>query len=95
MSKGGQIRHSAKSDLLHCLETVIPDSTTKTPSEVDANVVDAAGVVQMLNHSTSRTFRKYAETLLMPFVSNELKKTDYSNRSCVGHLSSRQFKRLY
>ena len=41
MSKGGQIRPSAKSDLLHFLEAVIPDSTTKTPPEADANVVDA------------------------------------------------------
>ena len=68
-------RPLAKSDLLHCLEVVIPDNTTKTAPEVDANAVDTVVVVQMLNPGILRTFREFAETVFMPFVSNELQKT--------------------
>ena len=64
-----------KSDLLRCLPV---DNTefSNTPI-VDAEELDGAAIVQMLNTGTARTFQEYANLVFTPF---ELSQLETANR---------------
>lgn len=66
------MRSGSKADLLHCLESDLPEHND-TPV-VDAIIIDGAALVQMLNPGTSKTFQEYAENVFAPHVSALLKR---------------------
>ena len=60
ISEYGTLRKTSKSDLLDCLQDY--GSSTRTPQESTAKVVDDAAAVQSLTARISKTFGQYAST---------------------------------
>ena len=60
ISEYGTLRKTSKSDLLDCLQEY--GSSTRTPQESTAKVVDDAAAVQSLTARISKTFGQYAST---------------------------------
>jgi len=58
-----EIRPSANSDLLHCLE-LCEKQLLQAPN-VDAIILDGTAVVHMLHPGMARTFQDYADTVLV------------------------------
>ena len=74
LSSGGKLRFGVKADLLHCLESNLPEN--KSVPETDAVILDGAVVIQMLNPNKSRTFQEYGETVFVPYISAQLQVGD-------------------
>ena len=62
----GKMRTGQKSELFACLEV----STALECPSVDAVVLDGAAIVNMLSPGKCKTFKEYAETVLLPYVVN-------------------------
>ena len=62
LSRGGKLRLGSKADIMPCLE--VETATQEASPLVDANFLDGAAVVQMLNLGTAKTFLDYAEQVL-------------------------------
>ena len=71
LSTGGKLQLGVKADLLHCLDSNVPEN--RSLPQVDATVLDGAAVVQMLSPGT---FQKYADTVFASYISNQLQKAD-------------------
>ncbi len=59
-----------KSDLVHCLETLV-DAEEDTP-EVEALLLDGAAVVHMLKPGAAKTFQSYAHDVFVKYVNSQL-----------------------
>ena len=74
LTQFGQLRSGTKSDLLHCLDKIIPGQA-EAPS-VGMMLLDGATIVNMLKPGPSRTFQEYSQGVffLMWKVSSEVSK---------------------
>ena len=74
LTQFGQLRSGTKSDLLHCLDKIIPGQA-EAPS-VEMMLLDGATIVNMLKPGPSRTFQEYSQGVffLMWKVSSEVSK---------------------
>ena len=72
LSTGGKLRVGVKSDLLHCLES--SHSEDRSEALLDATILDAAAIVQMLSCNSFKTFQEYADTVFAPYISTQLQK---------------------
>ncbi len=70
ISQLGQLRTGTKSDLVHCLETLV-DAEEDTP-EVEALLLDGAAVVHMLKPGAAKTFQSYAHDVFVKYVNSQL-----------------------
>ena len=81
LSNMDTLRLGTKSDLVSCLEKLVPTSTddndaqlelnaTETPN-VDAVIVDGAVIVNMLKPGTSHTFVDYASEIFLPYITTQ------------------------
>ncbi|MES9882849.1 MAG: hypothetical protein ABW185_18430 [Sedimenticola sp.] len=63
LSDCGNLRMGTKSDLLQCLEDLVPDDddTSATEPVVDMIVVDGAAIVNMIKPGTAETFNDYTD----------------------------------
>ena len=82
LSLGSKMRLGNKADLLHCLESVVPDSPASHEADyvpdiavVDAVFLDAAAIIQILSPGTAKTFQDYANSVFVPYVLSQLQKT--------------------
>ena len=66
LSCNGKMRSRQKSELITCVEV---DTTLERPS-VDAVVLDGAAIIHMLPPGKCKTFKEYAETVFLMYVSN-------------------------
>ena len=81
LSNMGKLRLGTKSDIVGCLEKLVP-STTREDSlpdvqpchvpTVDAVVIDGAAIVNMLNPGTASTFSDYASQVFLPYITAQL-----------------------
>lgn len=65
----GKLRHGQKADLLDCIEA--ESQELQRPSVVDAKVLDAAAVVNMLNAGRCKTFHEYKTNVFLPYVATQ------------------------
>ena len=69
LASNGIMHHTCKSDLLECLETLVPE-TVLVP-KVDVRIIDGAAIVHMLDpHKASqpiRTFKDYSRLVFLPY----------------------------
>ena len=65
----GKLRHGQKADLLDCIEA--ESQELQHPSVVDAKVLDAAAVVNMLNPGRCKTFHEYKTNVFLPYVATQ------------------------
>jgi hypothetical protein len=87
ISNMGKLRLGTKSDIVSCLEDLIPSSTNDVIPDVqsssspgvpavDAVILDGAVIVNMLKPGTARTFSDYATKIFMPYIILQLKHVD-------------------
>ena len=85
LSNMGKLRLGTKSDILSCLEKLVP---TLTPTDdsmpdvqpcpsmdtptVDAVILDGAAIVNMLKPGTAHTFSDYASQIFLPYITTQL-----------------------
>lgn len=70
LSDGGSLRFGLKSDLVTCFEEIL-DARSEAPTTTSL-VLDGAAIVQMLQPSTCKNFREYANDVFIPYVSSRL-----------------------
>src|SRR5678815_6096213 len=79
----GKLRPGTKSDIVSCLEELVPTSTDDAipdilpcPSlgvpTVDAVILDGAVIVNMLKPGTAFTFSDYASHIFLPYITRQL-----------------------
>ena len=71
ISELGELRPSVKSDLVECLEELIPP--TQTVPHVDAKVLDGAVIVHLLKPRGSRTFKDYYQDVFRSYIELQLR----------------------
>ena len=70
ISDFGELKLPVKSDLLDCLEHLVPSS--KTSPLVDVKIFDGAVLVHMLRPSGCKTFGDYNEKIVQPYIESQL-----------------------
>ena len=77
LSNMGKLRIGTKSDIVSCLEKLVPTSTRDSLPDVqpctpivDAVVLDGAAIVNMLKPGTARTFSDYASQVFLTLHHN-------------------------
>lgn len=65
----------SKSDLLHCIEEIIPP-LAESPFSTDVTIIDGAVAVNMLKPTPAvKTFHDYAEQVFIPYIKGQLQHT--------------------
>ena len=75
LSTQGKIRLCVKADLLHCLESDLPENNCSAPVS-DAIILDGAVVVKILSPGTLKTFQEYGEMVFASYIHDQLKKSN-------------------
>ena len=79
-SVGGKLRNGKKADLLSCLQ-LERLQTTSAPAG-DAEFLDGAAIVQMLNPGTAKTFQNYADLIFVLYVKSQLQSAERVDIVC-------------
>ena len=76
LSNMGKLRLGTKSDIVSCLERLVPsnDSSENVADmpTVKAFILDGAAMLNMLKPGTSLTFAVYAAEVFLPYISRQL-----------------------
>jgi len=77
LSDMGNLRQCKKSDLLPCLQNTQPGKVVHDREPiVEAEVLDGAAIIHMLQPKDVKTFDDYAEHIFMPYIRRQLQKTN-------------------
>ena len=68
----GNIRLGKKSDLVGCLEDLIPPRENASSPAVEVVILDGTAIVNMLAPGTTKTFSEYATQVFLPYVKSQL-----------------------
>lgn len=76
LSHMGKMRLGKKSDLVGCLEDLIPprENAAASPS-VEVMILDGAAIVNMLAPGNAKTFSEYASQVFLPYITSQLQHT--------------------
>ncbi|KAJ8027927.1 hypothetical protein HOLleu_30024 [Holothuria leucospilota] len=72
----GGLRTGTKSDLMPCLENLVPVKEDLSTPRVQVNILDGAGIINMLRPGTAKTFQGYATDVFVPHVTSQLQHVD-------------------
>ena len=72
LSQVGNIILGKKSDLVGCLEDLIPPRENASSPAVEVVILDGAAIVNMLAPGTTKTFSEYATQVFLPYVTSQL-----------------------
>ena len=70
LTKNGEIRSGNKAEFLTCFKDLV--KTTNEIPNVDASVLEGSVIVNMTKPGKEKTFRAYAEQLIVPKIQSEL-----------------------
>ncbi len=74
LASNGIMHSTNKSDLMSCLESIVP--TSESVPKVDDKIIDGSAVVHILDPKKSsqsvKTFKDYATYVFLPYVQNML-----------------------
>ena len=82
LSDMGKIRLGTKSDLVGCLENLVPPQENATAAfaaaspSVEVVIIDGAAIINMLPPGTTRTFNEYASQVFLPYITSHLQHTN-------------------
>ena len=77
LSQMGKLRTGTKSDLVGCLENLVPSQENPSHPTVQVIILDGAAVVNMLRPGAAKTFSDYAQQVFLPYI---LSKLDHVSR---------------
>ena len=72
LSFQGKMRQGTKSDLVRCLENMIPLADATASPAVEVIVIDGAAVINMLAPGNAKTFSDYASQVFFPYIKSQL-----------------------
>ncbi|KAJ8037920.1 hypothetical protein HOLleu_18862 [Holothuria leucospilota] len=72
----GCLRTVTKSDLMPCLENLASVKEDLSTLRVQVNILDGAGIINMLQPGTAKTFQGYATGVFVPYVKSQLQHAD-------------------
>jgi hypothetical protein len=73
LSHMGKMRLGTKSDLVGCLEDLIPPRENAAASPpVEVMILDGAAIVNMLAPGNAKTFSDYASQVFLPYITSQL-----------------------
>ena len=64
----GMLRSCTKSDLVSCLDDLVPLQLTAANPRVQVVIFDGAAVVNMLRPGAAKTFSEYAKEVFFPYI---------------------------
>lgn len=74
LASNGIMHQTSKSDLMECLESLVPQQ--ETVPNVDVKIVDGAALVHMLDPKKSllpvKTFQAYSQSVFLPYIEHML-----------------------
>ena len=70
ISELGELKPTVKSDLVDCLEQLVPPN--QAAPRVDVKILDGAVVIHLLKPRGSRTFKDYYQNIFLPYVKLQL-----------------------
>ncbi|KAJ8048753.1 hypothetical protein HOLleu_01190 [Holothuria leucospilota] len=76
LSQIGGLRTGTKSDLMPCLENLVPVKEDLSTSRIQVNILDGAGIINMLRPGTAKTVQGYATDVFVPYVTSQLQHVD-------------------
>ena len=68
----GKLRSGTKSDLLGCLEDLVPSQASSPRPSVQVSIIDGAAIVNMLQPGVTKKFTDYAKQVFMPYIVSQL-----------------------
>ena len=71
LSEQGELRHGNKSEIVTCLESLVP--TEDSQPTATTIVLDGAAIVNMLKPGVSKNFDEYAGQVFMPYINAQLR----------------------
>ena len=84
LSQMGVLRTGTKSDLMTCLENLVPVKEDLSTPRVQVNILDGACIINMLRPRTAKTFQCYATDVFVPYVTSQLQHVDRLETSKLG-----------
>ena len=80
LSHMGKMRLGTKSDLVGCLEYLVPPQANATAAAaaspaVEVIILDGAAIIYMLPPGTAKTFNEYASQVFLPYITSQLQHT--------------------
>ncbi|KAJ8039207.1 hypothetical protein HOLleu_16849 [Holothuria leucospilota] len=72
----GGLRTGTKSDWMPGLENLVSVKEDLSNLRVQANILDGAGIINMLRSGTAKTFQGYATDFLVPYFTPQLHHVD-------------------
>ncbi len=67
----GKLRTGSKSDLVGCLEDLVPLQENASNPTVQVINIDGAGLVNMLRPAAAKKFSDYAQQVFSPYILSE------------------------
>ena len=68
----GKLRTGTKSDLVDCLEDLVPTQENAPNPTVQVIIIDGAAIVNMLRPGAAKTFSDYAKQVFSPYIKSQL-----------------------
>lgn len=72
LSQLGKLRAGTKSDLVGCLEDLVPAQEDAPNPAVQVSILDGAAIVNMLQPGAAKTFADYAKHRFSPYIKSQL-----------------------
>lgn len=76
LSQLGKLRTGVKSDLVGCLEELIPSQQNAPNPSVQVAILDGAAIVNMLQPGAAKTFLEYAQSVFSPYILSQLRQVE-------------------
>ena len=72
----GKLRTGTKSDLLGCLENLVPSQGNPPSPRVQVSIIDGAAIVNMLRPGAAKKFSDYAMQVFTPYIMSQLQQVN-------------------
>ena len=72
LSQMGKLRSGTKSDLVNCLEDLVPTQMNAPNPSTQVMIIDGAAIVNMLQPGTAKTFSDYEKQVFSPYIKTHL-----------------------
>jgi len=76
LSHMGGLRTGTKSDSMPCLENLVPVKENLSTPRIQVNILDGAGIINMLIPGPAKTFQGYATDIFVPYVISQPQHVD-------------------
>ena len=72
LSQNGEMRTTKKSDLVGCLEDLVPSKEKTNVPNIQVSIIDGSAMVNMLRPGSAQTFLDYAQQVFLPYIVAQL-----------------------